>query len=201
MILMIDNYDSFTYNLVHYLEMMDAHVKVMRNDAISVESIRGLKPEMIVISPGPGTPNEAGISAEVVECFKGIIPILGICLGHQVIGQVFDAKVVCAKEPVHGKVFPIWHTGKGLFKGLHRPLNVTRYHSLILEKETLPENLEITAETYDGEIMGIRHKQYPIEGVQFHPEAVLTEAGMTLLRNFLKSARQFGGKEHADQNL
>lgn len=194
MILMIDNYDSFTYNLVHYLEMLDAQVEVRRNDAISLEIIRGLKPEMIVISPGPGTPDEAGISLSVVECFKGIIPILGICLGHQVIGQAFDAKVVCAQEPVHGKVCPVRHTGKGLFNGLPSPLRVTRYHSLILEKETLPENLEVTAETYEGEIMGIRHKRYPIEGVQFHPEAVLTEGGMILLRNFLNFSRQFGEK-------
>ena len=191
MILMIDNYDSFTYNLVHYLEMLDAEVTVVRNDAISLAGIRKLQPEMIVISPGPGTPAEAGISLAAIECFKGIIPILGICLGHQAIGQAFGAQLVRAQEPVHGKVHPIRHTGKGLFRGLPSPLQVTRYHSLILEKETLPAELEITAETYGGEIMGIRHTQYPIEGVQFHPEAILTEGGMTILRNFLSLARQF----------
>lgn len=191
MILMIDNYDSFTYNLVHYLETLDAEVKVVRNDAISLDGIRTLKPEMIVISPGPGTPNEAGISLAAIDCFKGIIPILGICLGHQVIGQAFGARVIRAREPVHGKVHPIKHIGKGVFKGLHSPLQVTRYHSLILEKETLSTCLEVTAETYAGEIMGIRHTQYPIQGVQFHPEAVLTEGGMTILKNFLSIARQF----------
>lgn len=191
MILMIDNYDSFTYNLVHYLEMLDAEVTVVRNDAISLAGIRRLQPEMIVLSPGPGTPDAAGISLAAIECFKGIIPILGICLGHQAIGQAFGAQVVRAQEPVHGKLHPVRHTGKGIFRGLHSPLQVTRYHSLILEKETLPAGLEITAETYGHEIMGIRHTQYPIEGVQFHPEAILTEGGMTILKNFLSLARQF----------
>lgn len=197
MILMIDNYDSFTYNLVQYLEALNAEVAVYRNDAISLDDISRLNPQMIVISPGPCTPNEAGISLELVARFKTSIPILGICLGHQAIGQVFGTRVVQAKEPVHGKVHPIRHTGKGVFQGLDNPLNVTRYHSLILERETLPATLEITAETLDGEIMGIRHRQYPLEGVQFHPEAILTEGGMPLLGNFLTFARKFREENHA----
>lgn len=197
MILMIDNYDSFTYNLVQYLEALNAEVAVYRNDAISLDGISRLNPQMIVISPGPCTPTEAGISLALVARFKTSIPILGICLGHQAIGQVFGTRVVQAKEPVHGKVHPIRHTGKGVFQGLDNPLNVTRYHSLILEKETLPATLEITAETLDGEIMGIRHRQYPLEGVQFHPEAILTEGGMPLLGNFLAFARKFREENHA----
>ncbi|WP_429082689.1 anthranilate synthase component II [Brassicibacter mesophilus] len=187
---MIDNYDSFTFNLVQYLQCLKEEVLVYRNDSITIEEIAKLAPDMIVLSPGPCTPNEAGICIEVVEKFKSIIPILGICLGHQTIGQVFGGKVIKAIEPVHGKVYPIKHTDKGVFKGLNNPLKVTRYHSLVVEKETLPDCFEITAETDDGQIMGFRHKEYMIEGVQFHPEAILTEMGMELLDNFLKEAKK-----------
>ncbi|MTI81592.1 MAG: aminodeoxychorismate/anthranilate synthase component II [Firmicutes bacterium] len=187
MILMVDNYDSFTYNLVQYLECLKEEVLVYRNDRISLQNIEDLKPNIIIISPGPSTPNEAGVSISIVEHFKGKIPILGICLGHQIIGQVFGAKIAKAIEPVHGKVNEIIHNNTGIFKGLRSPLNVTRYHSLIIDKDTLPDCLEITAETLSGgEIMGIKHKKYLIEGVQFHPEAILTEMGLDLLDNFLK---------------
>ncbi|WP_432408261.1 anthranilate synthase component II [Wukongibacter sp. M2B1] len=191
MILMIDNYDSFTYNLVQYLQGLEEKVLVYRNDEIDLDDIEKLNPEMIVLSPGPCTPNEAGICIDVVKEFKGKLPILGICLGHQTIGQVFGGEVIKALEPVHGKVHPINHTNDGVFKGLNNPLKVTRYHSLVLKRETLPECFEITAETIDGEIMGIKHKEYLIEGVQFHPEAILTEMGMELLENFLKEAKKF----------
>jgi len=191
LILMIDNYDSFTYNLVQYLQGLEAEVLVYRNDEISLDEIEKLNPDMIVLSPGPCTPNEAGICIEVVKKFKGKLPILGICLGHQTIGQVFGGDVIKALEPVHGKVHPINHTNDGVFKGLNNPLKVTRYHSLVLKRETLPECFEITAETIDGEIMGIKHKEYLIEGVQFHPEAILTEMGMELLENFLQEAKKF----------
>lgn len=190
MILMIDNYDSFTFNLVQYLNGLDEEVLVRRNDSLTIEDIRELNPSMLLISPGPCTPNEAGISIQAIEEFKGRIPILGICLGHQAIGQVFGAKIVKGERPVHGKVFPINHIDKGVFKGLNNPLNVTRYHSLVIEKETLPDCLEITAETEDGVIMGIKHKEYLLEGVQFHPEAILTEQGMELLDNFLQEAKK-----------
>lgn len=199
MILMIDNYDSFTYNLVHYLESLNEEVKVVRNDAISITEIVALDPEMIVLSPGPCTPNEAGICQEVVRELQGQYPILGICLGHQTIGQVYGGHIVQAKAPVHGKVHPIHHTNTGVFKDLNEPLNVTRYHSLVVERDTLPECLEITATTLDGEIMGLRHKTYLIEGVQFHPEALLTEQGLELLNNFLEMAKAFKkGAAHAD---
>ncbi len=191
MIVMIDNFDSFTYNLVQYLETLHRQVVVYRNNAITVSEIGALDPEMIVISPGPCTPDEAGISIEVVRAFKGRVPLLGICLGHQTIGQALGGRVVYARRPFHGRVHPIRHNGGGLFRGLKNPLNVTRYHSLVLERETLPDTLEITAETMDGEIMGVRHKTLPLEGVQFHPEAILTESGMALLGNFIASARQF----------
>lgn len=190
MILMIDNYDSFTFNLVQYLQGLKEEVLVYRNDEISLEQIEEINPDMIVISPGPCTPREAGVSLEVVQKFKGKIPILGICLGHQTIGQVFGGNIVKAEKPIHGKVYPIKHANKGVFSGLNNPLNVTRYHSLIVEKETLPDCLEITAETEAGEIMGFRHKDYLVEGVQFHPEAILTEQGMELLDNFLKMAKK-----------
>lgn len=186
MILMIDNYDSFTYNLVQYLQMLKQELLVRRNDSITIEEIEKLAPSTIVISPGPCSPDQAGISLDIVRHFAGKIPILGICLGHQTIGQVFGAKVIKAIEPVHGKVHEITHTNQGVFEGLNNPLKVTRYHSLVLERETLPECLEITAETKAGEIMGIRHKTYAVEGVQFHPEAILTEQGMELLNNFVK---------------
>nr|WP_330390677.1 aminodeoxychorismate/anthranilate synthase component II [Caminicella sporogenes] len=188
---MIDNYDSFTYNLVQYLECLKEEVLVYRNDEITLKEIEKIAPDMIVLSPGPCTPNEAGICIDLVKKFKGQIPILGICLGHQTIGQVFGAKILKAVRPVHGKVYPIIHNNKGVFRGLKNPLNVTRYHSLIVDKVSLPDCFEITAETSEGEIMGIRHKEYLIEGVQFHPEAILTEMGMELLENFLKSAKDF----------
>ena len=190
-ILMIDNYDSFTFNLVQYLERLNEEVKVCRNDSLTIDDIREMDPDMIVISPGPCTPNEAGISKQVVEEFSGVIPILGICLGHQTIGQVFGGSIVRGEEPIHGKVYPITHNNKGVFEGLNNPLKVTRYHSLVVDKETLPECLEITAETGDGVIMGFRHKTHLVEGVQFHPEAILTEQGMELLDNFLKQAKKF----------
>ena len=190
MILMIDNYDSFVYNLVHYFEELDEEIIVKRNDEITIDDIKILNPEIIVLSPGPCSPNEAGICIETVKYFKGIIPILGICLGHQTIGQVFGAKIVKAIEPVHGKVHSITHDNKGVFTNLKNPLNVTRYHSLVVERETLPDKLEISADTKEGEIMGHRHKDYMIEGVQFHPEAVLTEYGHELLQNFITLARE-----------
>lgn len=190
MILMIDNYDSFTYNLVQYLESLNEEVLVIRNNMISIKDIENINPDIIVISPGPCSPNEAGVSKSVVNRFKGEIPILGICLGHQTIGQVFGAKIIKASVPVHGKVHPIKHIGEGVFTNLKNPFNVTRYHSLIIEKETLPDCLQITAETLDGEIMGIRHKDYLLEGVQFHPEAILTEYGMEILNNFLISSKE-----------
>lgn len=190
MILMVDNYDSFTYNLVQYLECLNEEVLVYRNDCISLEEIKKLNPDMIVLSPGPCTPNEAGICIDIVKEFKGEIPILGICLGHQTIGHVYGSKVIKALEPVHGKVHPIKHNNKGVFKGLNNPLNVTRYHSLVLEKKSLPECFLITAETSDGEIMGIKHKEYMLEGVQFHPEAILTDMGLEILENFLIESKK-----------
>lgn len=185
MLVMIDNYDSFTYNLVHYFDKLEAPIRVIRNDAIDIEGLRQLNPSGIIISPGPCTPREAGISLEVIEAFKGVVPILGICLGHQTIGMCFGAQIVRGAEPVHGKVFEIQHDGRGLFEGLPSPYQVTRYHSLEISREGLPECLEVSATTADGVIMGIRHKHYAIEGVQFHPEAILTQFGLELLKNFL----------------
>lgn len=190
MILMIDNYDSFVYNLVQYFKELDEDIVVKRNDEITIDDIKTLNPEIIVLSPGPCSPTEAGICIEAVENFKGVIPILGICLGHQTIGQVFGSKIVKAIEPVHGKVHSITHDGKGVFTNIKNPLNVTRYHSLVVDRETLSDELEITAQTKEGEIMGLRHKKYMIEGVQFHPEAVLTECGHELLKNFITLARE-----------
>lgn len=190
MILMIDNYDSFVYNLVQYLNRLNEEVKVVRNDAITIEEIRTLNPEIIVISPGPCTPDEAGISKAVIEELDDEFPILGICLGHQTLGQVYGGRVIKAIQPVHGKVHPIEHLNKGVFTGLNQPLKVTRYHSLVVEKETLPDCLEVTAWTGEGEIMGLRHKEKMVEGVQFHPEAILTEQGLDLLENFLIYARK-----------
>ena len=184
---MIDNYDSFTYNLVQYLQILKQELVVRRNDSITLGEIEGLKPDIIVLSPGPCSPEQGGISLSTVDAFKGRIPILGICLGHQTIGQAFGGKVVKAAEPVHGKVHEIIHNNKGVFNGLNNPLKVTRYHSLVLERQTLPSCLEVTAETKLGEIMGIRHKDYAIEGVQFHPEAILTEQGLELLNNFINA--------------
>ena len=200
MIVMIDNFDSFTYNLVQYLQVLHEKVAVFRNNAITINQIDRLNPEMIVISPGPRTPDEAGISLEVVEAFTGRIPILGICLGHQTVGQALGARVIHAKRPFHGKVHPVRHNKKGIFRGLNNPLNVTRYHSLVLDRDSLPPVFEITAETLDGEIMGIRHKDHPLEGVQFHPEAILTEGGMELLANFLAEARSFREGRDAAEN-
>ncbi|MHB8171334.1 MAG: aminodeoxychorismate/anthranilate synthase component II [Thermincolia bacterium] len=185
MILMIDNYDSFTYNLVQYLGELGEEIKVARNDKITVDEIVQLKPKHIVISPGPCTPNEAGISMEIIEKLAGKIPILGVCLGHQSIGQVFGGKVLRAERLMHGKTSEVYHDGKTVFQGLPSPFTATRYHSLIVERESLPDCLEITAETKDGEIMGLRHKEYLVEGLQFHPESILTEHGKDMLRNFL----------------
>jgi anthranilate synthase component 2 len=189
MVLMIDNYDSFTYNLVQYLGELGEDVRVFRNDAITLEEIETLDPASIVISPGPCTPNEAGISIPLIERFAGTIPILGVCLGHQSIGQAFGGRVVHAKSVMHGKTSAIHHAGAGVFAGLPNPFTATRYHSLVIERATLPECLEITAWSDDGEIMGVRHRAHPIEGVQFHPESILTEAGHELLENFLQHAQ------------
>ena len=185
MLVMIDNYDSFTYNLVQYVGELGEVIKVYRNDQVTVDEIEGQKPERLVISPGPCTPNEAGISNEILRRFGGKVPILGVCLGHQCIGHVFGGEVVRAARLMHGKTSMIQHDGKTIFAGLPNPFEATRYHSLIIRRETLPECLEITAETDQGEIMGVRHKQLQIEGVQFHPESILTASGKDLLRNFV----------------
>ncbi len=190
MILMIDNYDSFTYNLVQYLGELGAEVVVERNDQITIAEIEKLAPELIMVSPGPCTPSEAGISLEVIEHFKGKIPIFGVCLGHQAIGQAFGGDIIRAKKIMHGKTSPVKHIDEGIFAGLPSPFTATRYHSLVIDQETLPDCLEVTAwtETEDGEIdeiMGVRHKELAIEGVQFHPESILTDYGHDMLRNFL----------------
>jgi anthranilate synthase component 2 len=185
MLLMIDNYDSFTYNLVQYLAEIGQEVKVVRNDKISIEEINKLNPQYIVISPGPCTPNEAGISLELIEAFKGKIPILGVCLGHQSIGQAFGGKIIHAQTIMHGKTSKISHNNKGVFKGIKNPFIATRYHSLVIDRESLPNCFDITAWTDDNEIMGIKHKELAIEGVQFHPESILSEHGHDLLKNFL----------------
>ena len=194
MMVMIDNYDSFTYNLVQYLGELGAEVVVHRNDKVSIEEIEQLKPDHLMISPGPCTPNEAGISMEAIKYFAGKIPVLGVCLGHQSIGQVYGGKIIHAREIMHGKTSMIHHNNTGVFKGLKNPYEATRYHSLVIEKETLPECLEITAwtENDDGsmdEIMGVKHKELAVEGVQFHPESILTEHGHDLLKNFLDIKR------------
>jgi anthranilate synthase/aminodeoxychorismate synthase-like glutamine amidotransferase len=186
MILVIDNYDSFTYNLVQYLGELGAEMKVVRNDQTTVAEIKRLAPERIVISPGPKTPTEAGVCLEVIEKLAGRMPILGVCLGHQAIGQAFGGKVIRAPELMHGKTSLISHDGKTIFQGLANPFPATRYHSLIVESESLPGCLEVSASSPDGLIMGLRHRKWKIEGVQFHPESVLTEAGKQLLANFLK---------------
>ena len=185
MILVIDNYDSFVYNLVQYLGELDQEIKVVRNDKITLAEIEMLAPSHILISPGPCTPNEAGISLEVIHHFRVSIPILGVCLGHQAIGQAFGGDVVRAERLVHGKTSMIYHDGQGIFAGLARPFKAARYHSLILSKETLPSCLAITAQTEQGEIMAVRHKEFAVEGVQFHPESILTEHGHVMLQNFL----------------
>jgi len=185
MLLMIDNYDSFTYNLVQYLAEIGQEVEVVRNDKISIEEINKLNPQYIVISPGPCTPNEAGISLELIEAFKGKIPILGVCLGHQSIGQAFGGKIIHAQTIMHGKTSKISHNNKGVFTGIKDPFIATRYHSLVIDRESLPDCFDITAWTDDNEIMGIKHKELAIEGVQFHPESILSEHGHDLLKNFL----------------
>ena len=186
MLLMIDNYDSFTYNLVQYFAELGAEVVVHRNDEISVAQIAALNPQHIVISPGPCTPNEAGISVPLITAFAGKIPILGVCLGHQSIGQAFGGKIIHAKQLMHGKTSAIHHNNTSVFHGLPNPFTATRYHSLVIERETLPECLEITAQTHDGEIMGVCHKALAVHGVQFHPESILTEHGHDMLKNFLQ---------------
>jgi anthranilate synthase component 2 len=186
---MIDNYDSFTYNLVQYLGELGEDVKVVRNDEMSVDEIDAMSPARVVLSPGPCTPNEAGVSLELIDRLAGRVPILGVCLGHQAIGQAFGGKVVHAKSLMHGKVSRIHHSGAGVFRGLPTPYEATRYHSLAIERASCPADLEVTAWTDDGEIMGVRHRKLAVEGVQFHPESILTEHGHALLRNFLESAR------------
>jgi para-aminobenzoate synthetase component II len=187
-VLLVDNYDSFTYNLAQYLGELGATVTVERNDAISVDQIQQRSPDAIVISPGPCTPNEAGISMDVIRDLAGAIPILGVCLGHQSIGQVFGGRIVRAPRVMHGKVSKIFHDEKGLFEGVENPFVATRYHSLVIAPESLPDCLEVTAKTWEDEIMGVRHKQLRVEGVQFHPESIMTTAGKALLANFLKMA-------------
>lgn len=188
-VLLIDNYDSFTYNLAQYLGELHATVTVERNDAVTLEAIAQRSPDAIVISPGPCTPNEAGISLDVIRTFSGQIPLLGVCLGHQCIGQVFGGRVVRAPRVMHGKTSKIFHDEKGLFAGVENPFVATRYHSLVIAPDSMPDALEITAKTWEDEIMGVRHKQHLVEGVQFHPESIMTTAGKKLLGNFLERAR------------
>ncbi len=185
MLIMIDNYDSFTWNLVQYLGELGQEVTVYRNDQVTVEQVGALSPDFIVISPGPCTPNEAGISVDLVSRYAGVIPLLGVCLGHQSIGQAFGGNIVHAQQIMHGKTSMVHHNGAGVFNNLDSPFRATRYHSLVIEKETMPDCLEITAWTDDGEIMAVRHREFAIEGVQFHPESIITENGHALLRNFL----------------
>ncbi len=186
MLVMIDNYDSFTYNLVQYFQVLKERVLVYRNDEITPSQIEELRPKYLVISPGPCTPKEAGVSVKLIQEFAGKIPILGVCLGHQSIGAAFGAKIVRAKRIMHGKTSMIYHDDKTIYKGIENPFMATRYHSLVVERESLPGCLEISAWTEEDEIMGIRHKEYPIEGVQFHPESILTKVGLKILENFLK---------------
>jgi anthranilate synthase/aminodeoxychorismate synthase-like glutamine amidotransferase len=187
MILMIDNYDSFTYNLVQYFGALGEDIRVFRNDKITMQGINKIKPGRIVISPGPGRPENAGISCEAIREFAGKIPILGVCLGHQAIGYAYGAKIIPAKKLMHGKTSVIYHNGKTIFKGIPNPFEATRYHSLLVDKKTLPPCLEIIAWTKENEIMGLKHKEYPLWGVQFHPESILTRSGMGILANFLKT--------------
>ncbi|ENS6054407.1 aminodeoxychorismate/anthranilate synthase component II [Neisseria gonorrhoeae] len=191
MLLFIDNYDSFTYNIVQYFTELGQEVAVRRNDDITLEEIEALNPQYLVIGPGPCSPKEAGISVEAMRHFAGRLPIMGVCLGHQTIGEAFGGDVVRAKTLMHGKVSPVSHSGKGMFKGLPNPVTCTRYHSLVIDRNTMPECLEVTAWTEDGEIMGVRHKEYAVEGVQFHPEALLTERGHDMLNNFLVEFQNF----------
>ena len=191
MLLFIDNYDSFTYNIVQYFAELGQGVAVRRNDDITLEEIETLNPQYLVIGPGPCSPKEAGISVAAMRHFAGRLPIMGVCLGHQTIGEAFGGRIVGAKTLMHGKVSPVSHSGKGMFRGLPNPVTCTRYHSLVIERGTLPDCLEITAWTDDGEIMGVRHKEYAVEGVQFHPEALLTEHGHDMLNNFLIEFQNF----------
>jgi anthranilate synthase component 2 len=186
MLLMIDNYDSFTYNLVQYFGELGEEVRVFRNDAITLKEIAAMQPDRLVVSPGPCSPKEAGISVEAIRSFAGKLPILGVCLGHQSIGYAFGGEIVHAQQPMHGKISPIKHANRGVFDGLPNPFNATRYHSLSIRRDTLPDCLEITAWTEDGEIMGVRHREHPIQGVQFHPESIMTEHGHAMLKNFLE---------------
>lgn len=186
MLLLIDNYDSFTYNLYQYLSELGAQVEVRRNDAVTLDEVEEMQPDHLVISPGPCTPHEAGLSCAIIERFGPSIPLLGVCLGHQAIGQVYGGRVIRAPEPMHGKTSKMYHKGQGVFQRLPAPFEANRYHSLIVERTTLPDELEITAETADRLIMGLRHLTYPVEGVQFHPESILTPVGKDLLRNFLE---------------
>lgn len=188
MILMIDNYDSFTYNLVQYMGELGADIRVERNDHISIDEIESLAPKKIVISPGPCTPAKAGISVEVIKYFSGKVPVLGVCLGHQSVGAAFGGEIIKAGKLMHGKTSEVRHDGKTLFKDLPNPFTATRYHSLVLNRKTLPDCFEITAESDDNEIMGIRHKELPVEGVQFHPESILTPNGKDLLKNFIENS-------------
>lgn len=186
MLLMIDNYDSFTYNLVQYFGELGENIHVFRNDKLKIEDIVRLNPDRIVISPGPCTPKEAGISVDVIKYFAGKIPMLGVCLGHQAIGEAFGSDIIRADRLMHGKISMIFHDGKTIFEGIPNPFEATRYHSLIIKRETIPSCLEISAETKEGEIMGVRHKEFKVEGVQFHPESILTKVGIDILKNFLK---------------
>jgi anthranilate synthase component 2 len=196
-LLVIDNYDSFTYNLVHFLGDLGAHSQVFRNDKITLDEIAAIAPEGIVLSPGPATPNEAGICLKLIDRFKDTTPILGVCLGHQAIGQAMGGDVIRAPQLMHGKTSKINHTGKGLFRGLNSGFEATRYHSLTVKPETLPDTLEVTATTDDGLIMGLQHRKLPLHGVQFHPESIASENGHALLQNFLNLARDFGLKRAA----
>ena len=191
MLLMIDNYDSFTYNLVQYFGELGQDVKVIRNDAITVPEIGAMTPDYLVISPGPCAPAQAGVSLAAIQEYAGKIPLLGVCLGHQAIGEAFGGKIIHAQQLMHGKTSPVFHKNVGVFRGLPNPITCTRYHSLAIERVSLPACLEITAETEDGEIMGVRHKTLPVEGVQFHPESILTEQGHQMLDNFLTEHRAF----------
>lgn len=190
MLLLIDNYDSFTYNLFHYLSELGAEVMVKRNDEINVKAVLALAPQAVVLSPGPCTPNEAGICLDLITAARGRLPILGVCLGHQAIGQAYGGHVVRAPVPMHGKLSRIHHTGKGVFRGLNNDFEATRYHSLVIERESMPSVLEVTATTDDGTIMGVMHKHHPVHGVQFHPESILSENGHAILQNFLNIARE-----------
>lgn len=197
MILLIDNYDSFTFNLVHYLGELGETCNVVRNDALSAHEALALNPQAIVLSPGPCSPNEAGICCDLIAAAAGKVPVFGVCLGHQAIGQVFGATVVRAPTPMHGKISPVYHDGKDVFAGLPSPFKATRYHSLTLEPASIPPHLEVTAWTADGVIMGVRHREFPISGVQFHPESIASEYGHDLLRNFLAIAREWNaGQTH-----